>query len=88
MRNVCEYDQGARPHDHRSRHVASRHHNLFLADGEAASQEVSLSHSRFSALPGDPFRIDADWPNMPPREELDRTADLIRAAHERFFLRV
>jgi diadenosine tetraphosphate (Ap4A) HIT family hydrolase len=58
--------------------------NLFLADGEAAFQEVF--HLHLHVLPrfqGDSFRIDADWSVRPPREELDQTAALIRRAMAR-----
>ena len=61
--------------------------NLFLADGEVAFQEVFHFHLHvFPRYRGDPFRIDADWSNQPPREELDRTAAMIRDAYERLFL--
>ena len=53
--------------------------NLFLADGEAAFQEVFHMHMhvipRFS---GDAFRIVADWTAHPSREELDIVAAQIR----------
>jgi histidine triad (HIT) family protein len=55
--------------------------NLFLADGEAAFQEVP--HVHMHVLPrfeGDPFKIDADWDVRPARDELDRNAARIRAA--------
>jgi diadenosine tetraphosphate (Ap4A) HIT family hydrolase len=55
--------------------------NLFLADGEAAFQEVF--HCHLHVIPryaGDGFRIDADWGRRPEREELDRLAARIRAA--------
>ncbi|WP_405885079.1 MULTISPECIES: HIT family protein [unclassified Streptomyces] len=52
--------------------------NLFLADGEAAFQEVF--HVHLHALPrfaGDPFRIDADW-RVHERDQLDVTAAAVR----------
>ena len=57
--------------------------NLFLADGEAAFQDVF--HVHLHVLPrwnGDAFRIDADWSNRPERSELDTVAASIRSAHE------
>ena len=57
--------------------------NLFLADGEAAFQEVFHVHLHvFPRFEGDPFKIDADWDVHPPREELDATAVKIRSAYE------
>ena len=53
--------------------------NLFLADGEAAFQEVF--HVHLHVVPrsvDDNFRIEADW-RARPREELDRTAAAVRA---------
>jgi histidine triad (HIT) family protein len=55
--------------------------NLFLADGEAAFQDVF--HVHLHVLPrfrGDSFRIDAEWSARPDRKELDRLATLVRAA--------
>ena len=55
--------------------------NLFLADGEAAGQEVF--HVHLHVIPrfaGDSFRIDADWPVAPSRADLDAIAVQIRAA--------
>ena len=55
--------------------------NLFLADGEAAGQEVF--HVHLHVIPrfaGDSFRIDADWPVAPSRADLDAIAAQIRAA--------
>ena len=52
--------------------------NLFLADGEAAGQEVF--HVHLHVLPrraGDGFRVAADF-RSPPREELDQVAADIR----------
>jgi histidine triad (HIT) family protein len=57
--------------------------NLFLADGEAAFQEILHLHMHvFPRFKGDPFTIDADWSVHPPREELDRIAADIREAYE------
>jgi histidine triad (HIT) family protein len=56
--------------------------NLFVADGEAAGQDVF--HFHLHVIPrfdGDPFRIDADWKEA-PRDELDRIAGDIRAAYD------
>ena len=60
--------------------------NLFLADGEAAFQEIPHVHMHvFPRYPGDPFRIEADWTIKPPREELDGVARQIRLAYERLW---
>ena len=57
--------------------------NLFLADGEAASQDVFHLHMHvFPRFKGDSFRIDADWSVMPSRKELDAIAARIRSAYE------
>jgi len=57
--------------------------NLFLADGEAAFQEVFHVHMHvFPRFQGDPFKIDANWHVKPSRQELDEIAALIRQAHE------
>jgi diadenosine tetraphosphate (Ap4A) HIT family hydrolase len=53
--------------------------NLFLADGEAAGQEVP--HAHLHVIPrfaGDSFRIAADWSMQPARDELEATAARIR----------
>ena len=43
--------------------------NLFLADGEAAAQEVFHVHMHvFPRYRSDPFRLVADWSIKPPRE--------------------
>lgn len=56
--------------------------NLFLADGEAAFQEVFHVHlhvvPRFA---GDTFQIDADWSATPSRAELDADAAELRRAY-------
>jgi histidine triad (HIT) family protein len=57
--------------------------NLFLADGEAAFQEVFHAHLHVIARnPGDGFTIDATaWSRpTPARAELDANAGAIRAA--------
>jgi diadenosine tetraphosphate (Ap4A) HIT family hydrolase len=54
--------------------------NLFLADGEAAFQEVFHVHLHvFPRFAGDNFRIDADWHER-ERSELDGTAAVLRNA--------
>jgi histidine triad (HIT) family protein len=56
--------------------------NLFLADGEAAFQEVL--HTHLHVIPrfvGDTFRIDADWSVTPSRAELDEIATQVRLGH-------
>ena len=55
--------------------------NLFLADGEAAFQDVF--HCHLHVIPryvGDGFFISADWSRHPDRAELDTIAARIRAA--------
>jgi diadenosine tetraphosphate (Ap4A) HIT family hydrolase len=55
--------------------------NLFLADGEAAFQEIFHVHLHvFPRFAGDTFRIEADWNRRPAREELDEQAATIAAA--------
>jgi histidine triad (HIT) family protein len=55
--------------------------NLFLADGEAAGQEVFHVHLHvFPRYKGDGFRLEADWSQRPPRSELDDLAGRIEAA--------
>jgi histidine triad (HIT) family protein len=57
--------------------------NMFLADGEAAGQEIFHVHLHvFPRFKGDTVRIEADWSAHPARDELDRTANLIRSAYE------
>lgn len=52
--------------------------NVFLADGEAAFQEVFHVHLHvFPRFTGDPFRIDADW-RIQERDRLDKTAAAVR----------
>ena len=56
--------------------------NLFLADGEAAFQDVFHLHMHvFPRFKGDPFKLEADWSAKPPREELDRVAGQIKKAY-------
>ena len=58
--------------------------NLFLADGEAAFQDVFHLHLHvFPRFKGDPFKLEADWSVKPPRTELDAVATQIRRAYER-----
>ncbi len=53
--------------------------NLFLADGEAAFQEVPHVHLHvFPRYRGDSFCIDAEW-RIRPRPELDAAAEQVRA---------
>jgi diadenosine tetraphosphate (Ap4A) HIT family hydrolase len=53
--------------------------NLFLADGEAAFQEVFHVHLHvFPRFQGDPFRIEADW-RVRERHLLDETAAAVRS---------
>ncbi|MEE8198543.1 MAG: HIT family protein [Thermoplasmata archaeon] len=57
--------------------------NLFLADGEAAFQEVPHLHLHvFPRFKGDAFRIDADGGAPPSRDELDAAAAAIRDAYQ------
>ncbi|MGQ0602427.1 MAG: HIT family protein [Anaerolineales bacterium] len=57
--------------------------NLFLADGEAAMQEVFHAHLHvFPRYTGDGFGLTfgLNYFNRPPRDELDRVAALVRDA--------
>lgn len=55
--------------------------NLFLADGEAAGQEVFHVHLHvFARFRGDGFALHGDWSRFPPRAELDALAARLRAA--------
>jgi len=57
--------------------------NLFLADGEAAGQEVPHVHLHvFPRFTGDGFglRFGPSYAQLPPREALDAAAAQIRAA--------
>ncbi len=56
--------------------------NLFLADGEAAFQEVFHVHLHvFPRYVGDGFTINADWSKRPLRETLNSTAATLRSAY-------
>jgi diadenosine tetraphosphate (Ap4A) HIT family hydrolase len=56
--------------------------NLFLADDEAAGQEVFHVHLHvFPRFAGDGFRIEANGSSTPSRAELDATAASIRDAY-------
>jgi len=60
--------------------------NLFLADGEAAFQDVFHVHMHvFPRFQGDPFKIHANWEIKPSRQELEEIAGRIRRADQ--FLR-
>jgi histidine triad (HIT) family protein len=60
--------------------------NLFLADGEAAFQEVFHLHMHvFPRYTGDTFKLVADWSYHPPREKLDEAAQAIENAYHRLF---
>ena len=57
--------------------------NLFLADGEAAFQEVFHLHLHvFPRTPGDGFRISAGW-RVRERDELDEVAARVRSGLSR-----
>jgi len=57
--------------------------NLFLADGQAAFQEIPHLHMHvFPRFRGDSLRLDADWSTRPSREELDEIAARIHGAYE------
>ena len=56
--------------------------NLFLADGEAAFQEVFHVHMHIiPRFRGDSFKIKADWSRQPSRADLDDVAGKIRGAY-------
>lgn len=60
---------------------------MFLADGEAALQDVFHVHLHiFPRYKGDSFKIDADFSVKPSREELDDVAGKIRQAYESILL--
>lgn len=60
--------------------------NLFLADGEAAFQEVSHLHMHvFPRYVGDPFKMDADWSIKPTRPELNDVAEMIQIAYNKLW---
>jgi histidine triad (HIT) family protein len=55
--------------------------NYFVADGEAAFQEVFHFHLHvFPRFRGDPFKLVADWESKPSQDELAGVAARIRAA--------
>ena len=57
--------------------------NLFLADGEAAYQDVFHVHRHvFPRFDEDPFNIKVDWNGKPSRDELDEIAEKIKNAYE------
>ena len=57
--------------------------NLFLADGEAAQQEILHVHMHvFPRYRGDPFKLVVERGARPSRDELDRTAREIKSAYE------
>lgn len=63
--------------------VRSEGINLFLADGEAAFQEIFHLHMHvFPRFEGDPFEIDADWSVSSSRSELDEIAANIRDMYD------
>jgi diadenosine tetraphosphate (Ap4A) HIT family hydrolase len=60
--------------------------NLFLADGEAAFQDVFHVHLHvFPRYKGDRFKIDANWDTNPTRAELDRVAKQIKRAYNQLW---
>ena len=60
--------------------------NLFLADGEAAFQEIFHVHMHvFPRFEGDSFKIDANWNEKPSRAELDQIAIQINIAYDRLW---
>lgn len=55
--------------------------NYFVADGEAAFQEIFHFHLHvFPRYLGDPFKLVANWDDKPSDEELGMVAAKIRAA--------
>jgi histidine triad (HIT) family protein len=57
--------------------------NLFLADGEAAFQEIFHVHMHvFPRFQGDQFKLVADWSQKPSRDELDHIAHQIERAYD------
>ena len=63
----------------RKSNVKSEGVNLFLADGEAAFQEIFHVHMHvFPRYKGDKFTISADWGKNPERDDLDKIASQFR----------
>lgn len=61
--------------------------NLFLADGEAALQEIFHVHLHvIPRLAGDGFKIDTGWSIQPCRTELDELATQISRAYAQSWL--
>jgi histidine triad (HIT) family protein len=59
--------------------------NLFLADGEAAGQEIFHLHILiFPRFKNDSFRVSADWSVKPSRDELDEVAARISRVYQSF----
>ena len=57
--------------------------NLFLANGEAAFQDIFHLHLHvFRRFKGDSFRLDADWSVRPPRQEPDDIAARSSSTHQ------
>jgi len=57
--------------------------NLFLADGEAAFQEVAHVHMHvFPRFQGHSFKIEANWEIKPSRQELKEVADRLRRSDQ------
>jgi histidine triad (HIT) family protein len=55
--------------------------NYFVADGEAAFQDVFHFHLHvFPRFRGDAFKLVANWHERPSRDELDTIAAQVRAA--------
>jgi len=56
--------------------------NLFLADGEAAFQEIFHVHMHIiPRYKGDPFKLVAEWNVKPSRDELDQVARQIKTTY-------
>jgi histidine triad (HIT) family protein len=67
--------------------VACEGINLFLADGEAAFQEIFHVHMHvFPRFKGDSFKLEADWDRTPSREELDTVALYLKEAYESLWI--
>jgi len=60
--------------------------NLFLADGEAAGQEVFHLHMHIiPRFVDDPFKLVANWEYREQRNVLDRVAGQIASAYQRLW---